>query len=90
VLKLIRYTDTGIAFQTNNIIGNFCQPEKEADKNNLSGSYPLMCHNYSKQWATQNGTTFKTRFGDNRKAINKKLTISVFAQHILETKHNKN
>jgi len=48
-----------------------------------------MCHNYSKQKVSQNGTTFKTRFGDNRKAINKKLMTSDFAQHILDTKHNK-
>jgi len=89
LLKLIRYTETGTAFQTNNIIGNLYQPEKEADKNSFSGSYPLMCHNYSKQWASQNGTTFKTGFGGNRKAINKKLITSDFAQHLLETKHNK-
>jgi len=32
LLKLIRFTETGAAFQTNDITGNFCQPEKEADK----------------------------------------------------------
>jgi hypothetical protein len=37
---------------------------------------------------SQDATTFKTRFGDNRKAINKKLMTSDFAQHTLETKHN--
>jgi hypothetical protein len=79
LLKLIRYTETGIAFQTNNIIGNFCQPEKEADKNNLIGSCPLVCYNYSKQQVSQNGTTLKTRFADNRKAIIKKLMTYDFA-----------
>jgi hypothetical protein len=58
---LIRNTKTGTAFQTNKTTGEFLSSkQKVTDKYILSGSYPLIRQDCSKQYVEKPETAFNT------------------------------
>jgi hypothetical protein len=85
--KIIKNTNVGIAFKTNNTIKSL-KTKKPDNIYQKRGVYQLKCNECPLKYIGQTERTFKYRYREHIQAIRTNRHTSKYAQHILDTGHS--